>query len=244
MTILYIVGNGSKHGNIELRWSLRSLAKFGRNVGRVIVAGSPPAWLSGGVERFSYDQPYNRTNRNIPATAAAAVDALGLRGDVVMAYDDCILTADTDFNAMPLYCRGWTLPSKADGGNNYFKALVETRRFLLSHDLPCIDFEQHAFKVFSADAVMHSFGLVNESIERSAFGVTADCLFCNLTLNEDPLRPVVFRSDVKLRRMSAADLLLGWCTSFSDACFDADPNFVSLMESHCGGPCRYEKEGV
>ena len=38
MDVLYIVGTGSKHDNLELRWSLRSLAKFGRGVGRVIVA--------------------------------------------------------------------------------------------------------------------------------------------------------------------------------------------------------------
>ena len=38
MDVLYIVGPESGHQNRELRWSLRSLEKFGRNLGRVVVA--------------------------------------------------------------------------------------------------------------------------------------------------------------------------------------------------------------
>ena len=46
MDVLYVVGKGSTHDNAELRWSLRSLEAFGRNLGRVVVAGYPPEWLS------------------------------------------------------------------------------------------------------------------------------------------------------------------------------------------------------
>lgn len=240
MTLLYIVGTGTKHDNVELRWSLRSVAKFARGVTRIVVAGTPPEWLSDDVERFEYRQHLGRTNRNIPDTALAAIKVLGLTGDVVLAYDDCILTAETDFGRLPLLCRGWSLPKETSSDNGYFKALVETRRFLLDHELPCIDFEQHAFKVFSADAIMRRFGLVRKSIDESAYGVTADCLFVNLTLAEDPRRQIEFRQDLKLRKMTEADLSAGWCTSFSDAAFD-DPAFVPLMNSHFGQPCRYER---
>lgn len=240
MTLLYIVGTGSKHDNVELRWSLRSVAKFARGVSRIVVAGTPPGWLSDDVERFEYRQHLVRTNRNIPDTALAAIKVLGLKGDVVLAYDDCILTAETDFTALPLLCRGWSLPKETSSDNGYFKALVETRKFLLDNGLPCVDFEQHAFKVFSADAILRRFDLVRKSVDESAYGVTADCLFCNLTLAEDPRRPVRFRADVKLRKMTEADLSAGFCTSFSDAAFD-DPSFVPLMNRHFGNLCRYER---
>jgi len=240
MTLLYILGTGTKHDNIELRWSLRSVAQFALGIDRIVVAGNPPEWLSGDVERCHYQQHLNRTNRNIPDTAFAAVKSLGLTGDVVLGYDDCILTAKTDFRFLPLMCRAWSLPSvPANPNNGYFRALVETRKFLIDNDMPSIDFEQHAFKVFSADSLMRHADLVRRSIDDSMFGVTADCLFSNLTLKDGPNRPVVFRKDMKLRKVTEAELTVPWCTSFSDAAFD-DPAFVPLMNRHYS-PCRYER---
>lgn len=55
--ILYILGHGAdKIDNVPLRWSLRSLAKHATNVGRVIVAGNIPAWLSDEVVKVPIDE--------------------------------------------------------------------------------------------------------------------------------------------------------------------------------------------
>ena len=56
MDILYIVKGGATGGtDDELRCSLRSLARYGRGVGRVFVAGGPPAWLSDAVVRVPFE---------------------------------------------------------------------------------------------------------------------------------------------------------------------------------------------
>ena len=55
MDMLYILGNGSKHDNQELRWSLRSLEKYGRNVGSIAIVGEPPEWLSPEVKTLKTD---------------------------------------------------------------------------------------------------------------------------------------------------------------------------------------------
>ena len=44
--ILYIVGTGSHWNNYELRYSLRTLEKYGKNIGRVFVSGANPGFLS------------------------------------------------------------------------------------------------------------------------------------------------------------------------------------------------------
>lgn len=52
MTIAYILGNGSKHDNLELRLSLRSVEKY-LQPERVIVCGHDPGFLSKSVEYIS-----------------------------------------------------------------------------------------------------------------------------------------------------------------------------------------------
>ena len=48
--VVYVVGKPDKcKDNYMLRASLRSIAKYGKNIGRVIVAGYPPDWLSDAV---------------------------------------------------------------------------------------------------------------------------------------------------------------------------------------------------
>ena len=65
MDIVYILGTGSKHDNIELRMSLRSICKYGRNVGRVIVAGDPVDWLSDDVVKVKIPVKYKRKHHEM-----------------------------------------------------------------------------------------------------------------------------------------------------------------------------------
>ena len=112
MDILYIVGEGSKHDNAELRWSLRSLAKHGRNVARVLVAGCPPAWLSGDVESLTVpdvDLP-GKKNRSIVNCVLEAVRSFDLKGDFIFACDDVFLAEPVDFDRYPLYIDDDGLP--------------------------------------------------------------------------------------------------------------------------------------
>ncbi|MBR0299772.1 MAG: hypothetical protein IJQ93_05590, partial [Bacteroidales bacterium] len=56
MDILYIVGAGcSRCNDFELRMSLRSIAMYGKNVGRVFVCGHCPDWLSDEVVKLPLD---------------------------------------------------------------------------------------------------------------------------------------------------------------------------------------------
>ena len=80
--ILYIMGHGADGvDNLPLRWSLRSLAKHASNVGRVIVAGHIPKWLSDEVVKFSFDDSNMGSGRQwrILRTEIAAVRGLNLK---------------------------------------------------------------------------------------------------------------------------------------------------------------------
>lgn len=45
MDVLYYIGGGSMHNNNELRYSLRSLQKHCRDLGKVWVVGNKPDFL-------------------------------------------------------------------------------------------------------------------------------------------------------------------------------------------------------
>lgn len=60
MTVAYILGDGSLHGNLELRLSLRSVEKYVRPE-RVIVCGHDPGFLSDRVE-FIPNNPGKKEN--------------------------------------------------------------------------------------------------------------------------------------------------------------------------------------
>ena len=82
MDILYIIGkNKSLCSNFELKCSLRSIAKYGKNIDRVFVAGYCPEWLSDEVIKIPYEQPYADDNItthekhcNIAATILYAIE--------------------------------------------------------------------------------------------------------------------------------------------------------------------------
>ena len=65
MDILYCLGEGSKWNNNELRYSLRSLEKFGKNVGNIYVVGYDPGILSDKVTFIDCPNKYDRKQKNI-----------------------------------------------------------------------------------------------------------------------------------------------------------------------------------
>lgn len=76
--IVYVVGKGAKDNDDRpLRWSLRSVQMFAKNVGRVIVAGYPPNWLSDEAIKVPFVQKYAK-HINMLLTEAEAVKKVGL----------------------------------------------------------------------------------------------------------------------------------------------------------------------
>lgn len=253
MDILYIVGNGSKHDNAELRWSLRSLAKHGRNVARVFVAGCPPAWLSDDVERLTVpdvDLP-GKKNRSIVNCVLEAVRSFDLKGDFIFACDDVILTETVDFDRYPLYIDDDGLPSAPPSDRkctSFDELLIATRRFLLDHGAPAFRFQTHAFCRMSADVIRENDKLLRSTVTDSVRGLEILSLVGNLTLKAHPDTPLTWRRDVKFgdhfvwpdERIFKRNNHRGQF-SISDKTFDSS-SFWNFVHANYGALCRYEKE--
>ena len=161
MDILYIVGkNCSKCDNFELRISLRSIAKYGKNIGKVYVAGHCPEWLSEEIVKIPFEQPYlteeithHKKACNIASTLLHVIDNSDISNEFLVSMDDHIYTRGIDFNTYPTYAKVSSygegkdktlLPSTAgEKAASYEKFLVDTSEILVSLGLPTRNYALH-----------------------------------------------------------------------------------------------------
>ena len=144
MDILYIIGEGcSQCNNKELRYSLRSIEKYGKGVCRVYVVGYCPDWLSDEVVKIPFTQPFKRLGDAVPdslskmankhsnliASLLYAVDNSDIGDEFLVSCDDHIYIREVDFDNYPFYCKKFKddnlLPMV--GGSKYQKTLANTR---------------------------------------------------------------------------------------------------------------------
>lgn len=153
MDILYIVGKGrSKCDNYDLRYSLRSIEKFGKNVDRIFVAGYCPEWLSDEIVKVPYEQPYDNPHitekhLNLLSTVLYVIDNTDINDDFLISMDDHYYIRETDFDNYPYYAKivkGDTeLKPGKNPPNRYGQFILSTNCFLKSLDLPTYFFCPH-----------------------------------------------------------------------------------------------------
>lgn len=157
MDILYIIGAGSKWANNELRYSLRSVAKFGKNVGRIYVCGVNPGIISDKVAFIPCDDPYNTAHKNIQHKIDYAIRNSDIGEHFLLSSDDHFFVRDVDFDQYPYYCKG-VMPNVAPDKSPYQLSLAETHALLLRNNLPTFLMNPHC----------------NTHITRSVWEKTAD----------------------------------------------------------------------
>lgn len=239
--VLYLVGPESGHQNRELRWSLRSLEKFGRNLGRVVVAGYPPGWLAPEVVRVpAQDSPGESKFLSMWRKFFAALDASAVGGEFIVSADDHIYTKEIDLPTTPFWYRRLSLPTLEEGwpkdsGFNYRQCLAATRDALIAGGYPCRDCAGHCnFRVHAADAPEVLRLARNRPSERAWD-------LASMFINVRALREHVewtHRPDIKMRTFSASEAATGQF-SFDDPVF-SDPRFEKFMAENFGGKCRFE----
>lgn len=192
--ILYVVGTGSKRVNdLPLRWSLRSIAKFASNVGRIVVVGYPPAWLSDKAVSLPFKDPYRGKHWNILACIRHAVKCGGLKGRFLYSSDDHYLLKPADMDLWPRYHKGYCknffeyCSERGEVPGPYQMSIVATRRLLersnLSHLMSCC----HMNTWMDADDMETVWRLAWKAKELTpGYGPEPSCLFGAVRLEKAP----------------------------------------------------------
>ena len=139
MDILYITKQGrSQCNDMELKWSLRSIEKYGHGIDRIFVVGWCPDWLSDEVVKIPYETNVDTsdpTNMRLKALDIAkkvlyVIDNTDIGDDFLVSMDDHFYVRGVDFNEYPIYAKkgnGIYLPEGSRGGA-YVEFLCNCRR--------------------------------------------------------------------------------------------------------------------
>ena len=247
MDIVYVIGRESKHGNIELRMSLRSIAKYGKNIETVIVAGFPPAWLSDDVIKVPVDDKYVYKHSNILMCVEKVVDLGLVNGDFLYSSDDHFYCSEVDFDNYPYYFKGPLRKkvSTIDPFYNYHKSLCDTRMLCEKHGFPTRNYSQHCNTHMHSEVIKEIKPILHESYGLP-FGVEPTSIVMNAWQTFPDAPEVTKREDVKiLQARSIAEI---WeqigdrdCFSIGDSAF-AGKAMMSFFKAEYGIKSIFEKD--
>ena len=239
MDILYIIGTGSKWANNEIRYSLRSVAKFGKNVGRIFVCGANPGILSDEVIFVPCDDPYECAHKNIMHKIGHVIDNTDIGDEFLLSSDDHFFVRPVDFNTYPLYYKG-AIPEIASKNETYCLSMVETRKLLEDAGLPIYMTNPHCDTHISRSVWQKTEALRVAAMELP-HGGEVNCIIGNQMI-ADGLKPVLY-SDVKVGEFSGIGNLKkmigdSHCFSIYDSAIrcGVEEYLMRLFPT----PCRYE----
>lgn len=185
MDILYIVGTGSKWDNNELRYSLRSIEKYGRNIGRVFIVGHKPDFVSDEVTYIPCKDKYNRKHKNILYKVITAIEKSDISKHFIVSSDDHFYTREVDFDNFPVYYQArviQTEPGEGKKRNNYHRSLEDTKAMLERWGLPTYQTNPHCNTHFDADVYRLYFPLFSEALAKE-YGGEMNCLMGNILIH-------------------------------------------------------------
>lgn len=145
--IVYVLGNGSTWHNREIWFSLASVAKNLKNVGKVFVVGSDPGFLSKEVTyvhvQEMYDPKLNPAANIISKLLAVA--KRGLADNFLLMNDDFVVLQPTDATQVPVVHKGKfsDYDKKYFSSGNYRLRMRKTFSILKERKLPDYNFGVH-----------------------------------------------------------------------------------------------------
>ena len=198
--ILYIVGSGSEWNNNELRYSLRSIAKNGRNIGRVFLVGYKPDWVSDEVIHIPCGDPYDRKHKNILNKVVYAMEHSDIGSHFLISSDDHYYMMPTDFDKLPIYYKAREIPAKVVGRKRweeYSLSVHDTRGILEERGLPIYQTNPHCNTHWDAEVYRANKALFDLCMWLP-LGGEMNCVMGNLLISSGAT-PIEF-NDAKLSR--------------------------------------------
>lgn len=192
MDILYVIGRGSSWENNELRYSLRSLEKYGINVGRVFIAGYCPDFINQNIVQWiACPDEYEYKHKNILRCIEMAVAQSDIADDFLYSSDDHFYIKPTDFDAYPIFRKG-VLPAHItpeDTPQSYNTSLVSTYKLLKAAGMPTHNFSWHGNTHFNKTLFNEpQFVAMRDLSFGMTGGVEPSCIMLNYMLAKRPFQ--------------------------------------------------------
>lgn len=160
MDIVIPIGNGSHWNDNELRYSLRSLVRYGKNIGNIIIVGQKPEWIQN-VIHIPNENPTNRNHEhNIYENILLACKSDLVKENFLGWQDDYFLLSLIDCDNYPFYHNGLLEKGvksrvRFDG---YAMGLDNSRKYLAAKGLETYNYDTHCPIVYNKQAFIDTVG--------------------------------------------------------------------------------------
>lgn len=193
MDILYLYKDDGLNGE-SLRYSLRSIAKFGKNIDQVFICGDCPDWLSDKIIKIKYTSSLAHKNNRMWDSVLYAIKnsdiGANTNGEFLVSMDDHFYCKDTDFDNYPFYVKDYIrrsyrylLPNYLDytkASVDYQQVLVNTHHFCLNNQLPIFNFTLHRNMHLNRHIIEASSKLNEYVLSKDALEIENICVHINL----------------------------------------------------------------
>lgn len=213
MDIVYIIGTGSKWQNNELRYSLRSIAKFGANLGEVYIVGDDlPHFVNPYSVTFikACDITTNKPALNVYYKLCRLFKLTKVER-FLLSSDDHFLHHPVDFDKWPLFYKGKEMPkynSRGVGDKRYTKTMADTRTFMEQYALDLRYWEGHINKLYDRavweDLHNPVFGEgFAKAMLGTEYGISCNSPMAALMHRKYPELLTWYRKDIKLKHLNS-----------------------------------------
>jgi len=219
------LGKGSKHGDMELKYCLRSIEKNVRNVGKIFLVGQKPAFLNDQIIHIA--QPFVSGNpaQNIAMNVLAACKCWGLSERFQLWNDDYFATGEIDAANYPNFYKCDLSETLAKNRTDYRKHVHATIEVLKRQGHETLNFDVHYPSTFEKSKMIEVIEGNNFS---KPFGLILKSLYFNTTGEAG-----ILRKDCKEMKVKS---LSDWRKTASDtelfSCFDSciDQAFKDFLQ--------------
>ena len=252
MDVVYVIGTGSQWNNNELRYSLRSICRYGLGLGRVFIVGDAlPSFINPDKVTYilSRDDPGGTPARNVFGKLCDFFRECDVE-DVLLSSDDHFFIKPTDFNIYnyPIMYKGSHMPlpgEKGIGGKVYTQTMIDTGRFMMENDLDLRYFEGHTNKWYNRTMWYHmlSFHMTQWMYFDSKYGISTNAPMAALLMKHSFGRfKCEYRKDVKLKHLNTPE---DWKELENANCFSIyDSAIKTGVADYLAGlfpdPCYFE----
>lgn len=190
--VLYILGTGSHWENCELRYSLRALEKYGKNIGRVFVTGSDPGFLSDKViytnvpdiDIFSVNHWYK---------VSETFKRTNISDNCLYMMDDIFFNKEFNAEQYPYYYKG-ELKEQYDIDRRYNRCLQNTYKALKDNNKDIKNFGVHCPIIYNREKFLN---MDIEQYRKLDGFISPRSFYCNMNniIGE-------YKEDLKIRTLS------------------------------------------
>ncbi len=225
--VLYIKGVQSPNKDLELLYSLRSLAKHGKNFNRVFITGKRPSFVKNVIHTPCNDIGCKTINHWWKVTQT--ILNTDISDNFLLMYDDIFFLKDVNLSEYPFYNRG-NLSEHNTGTQSYMDNLREAQKVLKKLGKSTLDYTLHTPCIYNKDNFL-KLGEIYQPYMSKSSAPSVRCIYGNLFVGDSP-----YREDLKLR-VKSDKLRDEDCFSISDEMF---VNVKDFLDERFGKRCEYE----